>query len=168
MSGTIIPSGTGISTNTSPSISPITGALALDVSTPGLYYGKSGTWEPASSANPTIITGITLTGTHNTFPNCTLYLYPGTINTTIKNFVLDVNQNATTAATDFYTATITIPSSYVGTHQQFCSYVPVNTSTVSISTYCQLTFTSSTISFSIYQPYTSGTTFIWSLYGQYI
>ena len=118
MNGTIIPSGTGISTNTSPSIPPISNALASDSSIPGsLFCGSSSLWIPSSSGTPLIITGITLSsGGEPSFINCTLYLYLLTNGThTVKSFFLDINQTITSdSATDVWVSPpITVPTAYL-------------------------------------------------------
>ena len=118
MNGTIIPSGTGISSNTSPSIPPISNALASDSSIPGsLFCGSSSLWIPSSSGTPLIITGITLSSSGEpSFTNCTLYLYVQTQGTyTIKSYFLDINQTITTVSiTDIWTSPqITVPPSYL-------------------------------------------------------
>lgn len=50
----VIPVGTGIATNTSPSIPPIAGSMAYDATTPGIPYTGDGTlWQGTSGVNDT-------------------------------------------------------------------------------------------------------------------
>lgn len=64
----VIPTGTGIANNTSPSIPPIAGSLAYDATTPGIPYTGNGTlWQGASGVND-----------NPTFNSITLQTFGGT------------------------------------------------------------------------------------------
>ena len=126
MLATIIPSGTGISTNTSPSIPPISGSLARDSSVVGSLYTGNGTqWIPSSFTNPTTVTGITLTNPgsapQTALTPCTLFLWssPDPTNTIIiKYFVLNVNANGGNSglSAGFWVSPAnTVPTNYIPT-----------------------------------------------------
>ena len=126
MLATIIPSGTGISTNTSPSIPPVSGSLAQDSAVGGSLYTGNGTqWIPSMFTNPTTITGITLTNPggapQTALTPCTLFLWssPDPTNTIIiKHFVLNVNANGSNSgfSAGFWVSPLnTVPTNYIPT-----------------------------------------------------
>ena len=110
MLATIIPSGTGISTNTSLSIPPISNALASDSSIPGsLFCGSGSSWIPSYYSNPTIIS-VTFTASGQPSFTGTLYLYFQS--PTIKSFLLVINQTFSPTSSGVWTSGNVIPSQF--------------------------------------------------------
>lgn len=174
--GTIVPTGTNIASNVSPSLVAANGALAVDSTTPGLYYGNSNIWYPVSSGNALKLTGVTLSlSGQPSLTNCTLFIDKITVGTnTIKVFLLDINQTITVSANGNWLSTnTTIPAAYApsapsGTYTQTGTCVFNNTVSGQTVSYWFIIPSGSTASIGFYQPASSGNISMDSISGIYM
>ena len=94
MNGIILPLGTGIYNNSSPSIAPEQAALASDSTIPGaLYCGNGSTWQQSSIGLATHVSPTLSLAGQPSLTSCDLYLQQlgmGTYFT--KYMVLNMNQ----------------------------------------------------------------------------
>ena len=127
----VLPLGKGIFNNTTPSLPPLLGAMAQDVSTPGLMYiGDGNNWTAPTggiSGSGVVVTGVSFDKAGQTsFTNCIVHLQKtitGTAgnDTMIHMTVFIENTFATTSSGEWTTSTTPIP---VGYRPQGPSYFP--------------------------------------------
>lgn len=121
------PAGVNILSNSSPSLTPSVGSLALDVTTPGsLYVGNGSSWLSAPTSNVTATVGpfnMTLGG-QPSFTGCTMTfstVTAGGVN--FKLFSLDIHQSQTTTGSGTWTSpSSTIPAAYQPLYPPATSY----------------------------------------------
>lgn len=172
MNGIILPIGTGIYNNSSPSIEAVEGAVACDHSIPGaIYCGNGSLWQQSSIGLATIVsTTLTKTG-QPSLTTCDLYLAQLTMGTYVqKSLVLNMQQTITvTAAGNWQSANGVVPTAYlpnsfyVGAYQPLFNCVLV-TGAGNITTTGYITTAGAV---GIYNPASSGSVTFTSMYGLY-
>lgn len=145
----VVPLGVNIATNASPSLTPINGALAQDVSKPGsLFIGNGTNWEAVfgggSGNSDAYILNITMTSGNGSpsFTGCTLYLQKYVdANSGFKmaSFQLTVNNTSVGATTpnNWVSSAAVIPADFMpGVNLYFPTYCIQGTTVISGSTSC--------------------------------
>lgn len=133
----LVPIGTGIAANSSPTLTAANGALGVDSTQTGqLYIGNGTTWTGIPTAISTTITGVNFNIGLAGFTNCTVYLQAITVGTTtIKMISVGIFSSVVFAGSgNTSTSSGVIPAAYRSINSTQSNFTVTTSGSLSSST----------------------------------